>query len=80
MQFGKGGGGVKWSLLLQLVILLRKSKKKIGLKIKNNAFKKFTFRFGVIKIIIDSTRACERRGDHFTNSRYLGSKCGNVQV
>ena len=70
MQFGRGwgcgGGGVKWSLLLQPVILLRKSKFCFGLKIKNNAFKKFTFRFGVIKIIIDSSRACERKGDHLT--------------
>ena len=54
-----GGGGIKWLLLLQLVILLRKLKKKFGLKIKNNAFKKFTFRFGVMKIIIDSARARE---------------------
>ena len=48
-----------------------------GLKIKNNAFKKFTYRFGVIKIIIDSARACERRGDHFTPTKLGLKQCPN---
>ena len=37
-----------------------------GLIIKNNGFKKFSYRFGVMKIKIDSARALERRCDHFT--------------
>ena len=73
-------GGVKWSLLLQLAILLRKSKTIFGLKIKSNTFKKFTFIFGVIKINIDSTRARDRSYDHLTHPHPLIVLKQNIKV